>query len=113
MPTAQEPLFALEDIPKPAPFVPDWGVLVNECKVFVTSTAAEWWALFSCHRAAPGRITRLMESIAGGWCHVACDSKEDAELFAEGLITYAGMPKSAVTVKRLVDCRRRFSDGTV
>ncbi len=83
----------------------DWGVLVNECKVFATAAGAEWWALFTCHRAGPGRITRLKESIAGGLAHVACDSKEDAELFAEGLVSYAGIPKSAITVARLSKCQ--------
>jgi hypothetical protein len=90
----QEPLFTYAD-------VLDWGVLVNECRAFATTQGGDWWALFSLRHDSTGRITRLKESIGGGLCHVTCFNEDDARSLAEHMVSFAGIPKSAVKVTRL------------
>lgn len=86
----------------------DWGVWVNECVVFATRHGAEWWALFSARFEPTPRMTCLMPSIAGCSWHVASDSREDAHMLAE-LMVENGVPRSAVKVKRLAQCKRSSS----
>lgn len=89
----------------PKPPADDWGVVVNECRVFATTQGGEWWLPFLLRFEPTGRMTCLMMSIAGGLWHVACGTREDAESLA-GLMASNGVPKSAVCVKRLSQCAR-------
>lgn len=86
----------------------DWGVLVNECKVFATQRGGEWWLPFLLRFEGTGRMTCLEMSIAGGRWHVACDTREDAQSLKD-LMTSSGVPASAVTVKRLALCKQKVA----
>lgn len=87
------------------PAANDWGVVVNECRVFATAKGGEWWLPFLLRFEGTPRMTCLTMSIAGGLWHVACDNREDAQSLA-ALMTENGVPKSAVTVKRLAQCKQ-------
>lgn len=106
MGAAQEALFAAEDVPATAPFVPDWGVVVHDTRISATTSGAEWWLLFSSRFIGSPRMTLLGGSnpMGSDW-HVACDSKEDAQSLAEHMVTFGGIPKSAVQVRRLTNCK--------
>jgi hypothetical protein len=105
----QDALFAEEDVPAPAPFVPDWGVRVNEVQIFACRLGMDWWLTFSARYEPTPRMTCLGLVPQGGTWHVACDSKEDAQSLAEHMVSFGGVPKSAVEVKRLAKCDRRLS----
>jgi hypothetical protein len=105
-PFAQEPLFTGEDVPAPAPFVPDWGVRVQETRIFATRLGVDWWLLYSSRFEGTPRMTCLGHLPQGADWHVACDSKEDAQWLAEHMVSHGGIPKAAVEVKQLKDCRR-------
>ena len=106
MPTVQEALFTDDDIPAPAPFVPDWGVLVHETRIFATRLGADWWLAFSSRFEGAPRMTCLGLNPMGGEWHVACDSQEDAQSLAEHMVSFGGVPNSAVEVRQLAKCKR-------
>jgi hypothetical protein len=83
----------------------DWGVLVNEVRINATRQGADWWFLFASRFEGTPRMTCLGMCIAGALWHVACDTKQDAELFAAAMVE-RGIPKSAVAVKRLSMCQQ-------
>lgn len=75
---------------------PAAAVEVNECRVFATTMAAEWWALYQhLHR---DRITIVTPSLAGSLCTVACDDREHAEWLAAHMVEQ-GVPRTAVRVR--------------
>ena len=57
-------------------------VEVNEVKVFATGRGSDWWAWFLMAHRNTGRITEVAVSLGGAICHVACDSREDAQWLA-------------------------------
>jgi hypothetical protein len=72
------------------------SVEVNECRVFATQRAADWWALYQyLHR---DRIDVITPSIAGSLCTVKCDDRDHAEWLAKHMVDQ-GVPASAVQVR--------------
>jgi hypothetical protein len=63
-----------------------WGVLVNECGVNSIPHAYAWWSMFWYRFSVTGRITSLLETVAGGWQFVAYDDRDDADLGRDGMI---------------------------
>ena len=106
MTAVQLELFTDDEIPSPAPFVPDWGVLVHETRILATCQGADWWLLYSGQFEGTPRMTCLGLNPMGGEWHVACDSQEHAQSLAEHMVSFGGVPKSAIEIKRLVNCKR-------
>lgn len=93
----------------PRPPATDWGVLVHETRIFATTLGADWWVAFSSRFEATPRMTCLGLMPQGGDWHVACDSKEDAQSLAEHMVSFGGIHKTAVEVRRLAKCKRWFA----
>ena len=74
-------------------------VEVNECKVLATRSGAEWWIAFR-KRFDDIRITDVAVTLGGNVCHVAADSREDADWLVDCMAAN-GMPASALNVKRV------------
>lgn len=86
------------------PEADDWGVLVDELKIFATgSPGSDWWALY-VSRQPDERVTYLAMTPSGGHVHVACDSKDDAEMLL-GTITNHGVNPKLVKVATLEACQ--------
>lgn len=100
----QDALFAIPE-PPPTP-ANGWGVLVHETRILATRQGADWWLLYSGRFIDTPRMTCLGLNPMGGEWHVACDSKEDAKSLAEHMVSFGGVPKSAVEVRRLSECKR-------
>jgi hypothetical protein len=85
----------------------DWGVVVDETKLFaIGGRGSDWWALYQ-HRMPQERITRLFLGLGGGIWHVACDSKEDAEMLIETM-TEQGVHPKPLEVASLAAYRRKL-----
>jgi hypothetical protein len=78
-------------------------VEVNEVKVFASGRGSDWWVLFLIAHRNTGRITEVTVGLAGAICHVACDSREDAQWLATAMVEEHGLPKAAVKVRSLRD----------
>jgi hypothetical protein len=83
----------------------DWGVFVNEISIFATRQGIGWWVDFLARYERTGRMVCLAPTTSGNLWHVACDSKDDAELLALMMIEEHGLPKCAVKAKRLAHCQ--------
>lgn len=77
----------------------DWGVQVNEIRIFATCQGVEWWLMFSARFRSTARMTCLVATPAGCVWHVACDGRKDAQRLAEVMIEN-GVPRSAVDAKQ-------------
>lgn len=73
-------------------------VIVNECRVFATRDAADWWSLFRL-RGPVSRFRIVTASLGGDLVAVACDDREHADWLSSTLIEN-GVPKSAITQPR-------------
>lgn len=76
------------------------AVEVNECAILATCRGADWWIAWRQQMEPAGRITVLTASLGGDRLSVACDSTEDAQWLAGHMTGFAGIPQSAVKVKR-------------
>lgn len=76
------------------------AVEVNEARVWATGQGADWWAHFRI-RHEKTRITLIRSSIGGELVSVACDDLDDAQWLARHMIEHAGLPKTAVKVRRM------------
>lgn len=83
-----------------------WGVFVDELRILATgSPGADWWALYLL-RQPHGRVTYLAITPSGGHVHVACDSKDDAELLRE-TIAGSGINPKFLKTATLESCRKQ------
>jgi len=83
----------------------DWGVFVDEVKLFaIRGDGSDWWALYSARQPAE-RLTCLRVTLGGCQWHVACDSQDDAEMLL-AVMTERGVHPKCVKVARLSACRR-------
>lgn len=83
----------------------DWGVFVDETKIFaIGGNGSDWWTLFHL-RQPQERMTCLMLSLAGGYWHVACDSRDDAEMLL-AVMTERGVHPKCAKVAALSACRK-------
>lgn len=73
-------------------------VLVNECRIFATHRAADWWTWFR-YANPSGRFEDRVVSLGGNLVAVACDDREHADWLAAHMVDFAGIPKSAVRVE--------------
>jgi len=73
---------------------------VNECVIWASQRGNDWWNEWRLRMEPLGRITVLKPSLGGDVVSVACDSREDAEWLHDHMISFAGIPKSAVKVLR-------------
>lgn len=73
---------------------------VNEAVIWATARGSEWWNLWRIRMEPVGRITIITAGLGGDLVHVACDTKEDAEWLRDHMISFAGVPKAAVRVRR-------------
>ncbi|MGI5185471.1 hypothetical protein ACQEVZ_55435 [Dactylosporangium sp. CA-152071] len=78
-------------------------VEVNEVLVFATRRGSDWWVWFLIAHRNTGRITDVAVSLGGAICHVACDSREDAQWLATAMVEEHGLPKAAVKARSLQD----------
>lgn len=84
----------------------DWGVFVDEIKLFaIGGDGADWWALYSM-RQPTERLTCLRATLGGTQWHVACDSQEDAEKLL-AVMTESGVHPKCAKVAKLSACRKQ------
>lgn len=85
----------------PKPAATDWGVYVNEVRIFATGLGTDWWMAFTARFEATPRMTCLSLTPSGGEWHVMCGPKDDAESLAEHMVSFGGVPQSAAKAMRL------------
>lgn len=75
------------------------AVVVNECAVFATHRASDWWMWFRFANRSEQRFEDRIVSLGGNLVAVRCDDREHAEWLAAHMVEFAGIPKSAVKVE--------------
>lgn len=70
----------------------DWGVVVDEVKIFATRQGSDWWAIYQA-RQPQQRFTCLTSTLGGARWHVATDSREDAGMLIETMTANGVNPK--------------------
>jgi hypothetical protein len=78
----------------------EWDVEVNEASIWAAQSGSRWWNLWRLRMEGSGRITVVTASIGGDLVRVACDGKDDAAWLRGHMTGFAGIPASAVKVKR-------------
>jgi hypothetical protein len=83
----------------------DWGLLVNECRIFATGIGVDRWLDFQ-FRARDDRLVMLAMGPGGGEWHVMCGSREDA-VEARDLFIEMGFHRGHVKVERPAVSQRK------
>lgn len=79
-----------------------WCVEVKDIVILVSTQGVAWWLTFR-HRFEPmGRVVSIPGTATpqGDYCLVACDNREEAESLAEHMVTFGGVPRTAVRARR-------------
>lgn len=82
----------------------DWGVFVNEASITATGKGTAWWAGFRAKYEGTPRMVCLNPGTGGNLWHVACDSRDEAEVVALVFTDDHDLPDGALKVKRLSQC---------
>lgn len=79
-----------------------WCVEVKDIVVMSTRQGMDWWLFYRRRFEAMGRITTIPGTVTpqGDHCRVACDDREDAEWLAGHMVTFGGLPRTAVKARR-------------
>lgn len=85
--------------------VSDWGVFVDELRIYATaSPGKDWWTLYLA-RQPDERITYLAITPCGAHIHLACDNRDDAQMVRD-MIAGHGINPKFLKVARLAACRK-------
>jgi hypothetical protein len=84
-------------------------VEVNECAINTNGHGAAWWAEQHMRPGIWRRLTMVMAAPPGALWYVACEDKEEADWFRDHMVTFGGVHKSTVKVKRIgheITCKK-------
>ena len=91
------------------PETDDWGVFVDEVKMFASgSPGTGWWNLYIAGQS-PERATCLAMTSQGGHSHIACESRKDAKMLLTTM-TSQGINPELVEIATLKASRKEAAD---
>lgn len=79
-----------------------WSVEVKDIVIMATRQGMPWWFFYRQRFEPTGRITVIpgTSTPQGDHCVIACETREDAAWLVEHMVTFGGVPRTAVRALR-------------